>query len=57
VERYKCTKENPWTKDKGNYAEHPDAVYLNDEDHGGGDCVACYNCPNCGLYFKETLAQ
>jgi hypothetical protein len=57
MERYICTKEHPWKKEYGNFAQHPDAIYVKDKDYGDGDYVACYKCPNCGLSFDETLSQ
>ena len=57
TERYICTKEEPWTKEKGRSA-HPDAVFLYDEYNGlsGGDYER-YECPNCKLRFWVTLAD
>jgi len=57
LNRFICTKENPWTKEKSDRANHPDAKYIRDKDYGNGENVACYKCPNCGLYFEEELAQ
>ena len=54
--RYICTRESPWTEDKGR-STHPDAEYLRDKDYGLGEVTACYHCPNCGLYFEVELAQ
>jgi hypothetical protein len=53
-DRYVCTKDHPWTSDKGR-AIHPDAIYLKDKDYGDGDNVACYHCPNCDLDFEESI--
>ena len=55
-DRYTCTKDGPWTKDKG-FSEHPDAEYLRDKDYGLGEVTANYHCPNCDLYFGVELAQ
>jgi len=55
-DRYVCTKDHPWTSDKGR-AIHPDAIYLKDKDYGDGDNVSCYRCPNCGLDFEESIGQ
>jgi hypothetical protein len=57
MERYICTKDRPWDKTKGEYAIHPDAVYLRDKDYGDGDYVEVDKCPNCGLQFDVTLSQ
>jgi len=54
---YTCTKENPWTPEKGKRAMHPDAKYLGDKDYGLGENVECFECPNCGKYFEVELAQ
>ena len=56
TERYVCTKEVPWTKDKGR-SMHPDATYLRDKDYGLGVVAAFYYCPNCNWYFEEEIAQ
>ena len=53
-ERYTCTKENPWSKEKGRYAEHPDSVHLYDDEHDNGVCDVL-ECPNCGLKFHVEL--
>ena len=55
-ERFICTKENPWTKDKG-MAAHPDAkvIYSNDRYYYWEDGYERYKCPHCGLKFKVTL--
>lgn len=46
--RYVCTKEHPWTPDKG-HAIRPDAV-----DDGGcyEGCCDDYRCPNCGTKWR-----
>jgi hypothetical protein len=56
-ERYICTKENPWSEDKGTPASHPDAEFTDDtyDDFGGG--WDHYKCPHCGLHFKVEIAQ
>jgi hypothetical protein len=55
--RFICTKENPWTKEKGERSAHPDAEEI-DADYGslarGGSHVQ-YKCPHCGLTFWEEL--
>lgn len=55
--RYTCTKENPWTPEKGKRSEHPDAVYIRDIDYGDGEYTEQYKCPNCGLTFEQEGAQ
>ncbi len=56
--RYVCTKDAPWTPDKGQYAEHPDAVEVGDQQNGwpSGDTQS-YKCPHCGKYFSVELPQ
>ena len=58
TDRFICTKETPWTKDKGR-AIHPDAIYQPelDRDYGGGEYTETYKCPNCGITFEVELAQ
>ena len=54
--RFICSKDNPWTKDKGK-AIHPNAKYLKDKDYGDGECTECFKCLDCGLYFEVEIAQ
>lgn len=56
-ERHTCTKEDPWTPEKGELASHPDATYLGDKDYGGGECCERYECPHCGKRFEIELPQ
>jgi hypothetical protein len=51
--RYICTKDNPWTPDKG-FAVHPDA---NDIGESSDSCFDKYHCPNCNLYFRVEVPQ
>lgn len=52
--RHVCTKENPWTPEKGSRALHPDAV----NDYDSEDCeFAHYTCPHCGRHFYVELPQ
>ena len=56
--RYICTKESPWTKDKGR-AVHPDAHEIPGSQENrwpSGDTVWCC-CPHCGHAWPEELAQ
>jgi len=47
---YICTKESPWTPEKGEPAVHPDAEIIVDLDE------ACwYVCPHCKRKFLEQL--
>ena len=57
-ERFICTKENPWSHEKGLRATHPDAVEDGDQRDGwpSGD-MQDYKCPNCGLRFTVELPQ
>lgn len=54
--RFICTKEEPWTKDKG-CAIHPDAKHVDETDYGKGEYCVGYKCPHCGKYFEVELAQ
>jgi len=56
--RHTCTADDPWTRDKSFYGDHPDAVEVGDQEDGypGGDIVT-YDCPHCGLRFRCELPQ
>lgn len=57
TDRFVCTKDNPWSKDKAERATHPDAKWVRDyyyEDGGGKDV---YECPNCKLTFSVEIPQ
>jgi hypothetical protein len=56
-DRFVCTADTPWTKDKGR-SVHPDAKSVGDQENGwpSGD-TQDYECPNCGLRFTVELAQ
>lgn len=56
-ERHQCTKDDPWTPEKGDWAAHPDAESLGDVDFGAGETCAKWRCPHCGRVFFEELAQ
>lgn len=45
---YQCTAEAPWTKEKGERAEHPDAKSVGGCRDG---CCTDYRCPHCGTFF------
>lgn len=53
-ERFICTKDDPWTKEKGTPAQHPDAVSDGECFEG---CCDRYKCPNCGLRFTEEVPE
>jgi hypothetical protein len=55
--RFVCTKEEPWTPERGRRAAHPAAEHLRDRDYGDGESTAVYRCPYCDLTFEEELAQ
>lgn len=57
TERHVCTKDDPWTPEKGRRSTHPDAVYLHDRDYGDGETTAVYRCPHCRRTFEEELPQ
>lgn len=48
--RFKCTKENPWKKEYGDYACHEDAKCIYSDDY-----YDKYECPHCKLTFKTEL--
>ena len=59
MNRQTCTKENPYSTQKGGRWEHPDAIEI-DEDYGKGGGVADgdfiqYECPICLLKFWVEL--
>jgi len=49
-----CTAQDPWSKDKGESANHPDAVCT--YDGGWEQEYERYRCPHCGLSFKVEIA-
>lgn len=56
-DRHICTKADPWTPEKGEWASHPDAEYLGDRDFGLGEYCQQYSCPHCGHQFYVELPQ
>ena len=54
LERFVCTKENPWSKDKSQFAHHPDAIDVGECLDG---CCDYYRCPHCGERFRVEVAQ
>lgn len=54
LERFIYTKDNPWSREKAERSQHPDAYEI---DNLLCDCCAKYECPNCGLRFKVELPQ
>lgn len=57
-DRFVCTQDDPWNKEKGKFACHPDAVRVGDQEDGypHGDTQK-YRCPHCGLEFIVELSQ
>lgn len=53
-ERYVCTAAAPWSKEKGKWAQHPDAK--SDGECANG-CCDYWKCPNCGLRFKTEVCE
>lgn len=53
-----CTKDSPWTPDKGTRAQHPDAAEVGEQRNGwpGGD-TQDYECPHCKTRFTVELPQ
>lgn len=52
-----CTKDDPWTPEKSERAEHPDAEWLGSRDFGSGYDIDSYKCPHCGKYFEVEVPQ
>lgn len=48
-----CTADDPWTEQKSDRAQHPDAKLV--YDGGWEQEYERYECPHCGLRFKVTL--
>lgn len=55
-ERFTCTKADPWTPEKGDFATHPDAV-ADEPDTCSEGCCDKYRCPTCGLRFTVEGAD
>jgi len=52
-----CTKDDPWREDMGKRGIHPDAKEGSQHDgYPGGDIVK-WECPNCGVHWREELPQ
>ena len=53
-----CTPERPWKESDGCPVVHPWAKEVGEQLDGwpGGDIVR-YECPNCGVRWKEELPQ
>jgi len=53
-----CTKENPWTPEKGFPVQHDAAHEVGEQEDGypGGDIVTM-ECSNCGTRWKQELPQ
>lgn len=48
LDRHVCTADDPWTKEKSERAEHPDAKSVGGCRDG---CCTDYRCPHCGKFF------
>lgn len=57
MDRHVCTAADPWTPEKSTRAEHPDAVHVDETDHGLGCYCVRYKCPHCGKSFEVELPQ
>ena len=55
---YVCTKDRPWTPDKGTPVQHCDVREVGEQEDGypGGDIVT-YECKNCGHRWRAELPQ
>lgn len=51
-----CTKEDPWTKEKG-WGQHPQAWLIDEvyDESPGHDDYEVYYCPYCKLEFRVTI--
>ena len=58
VGEYVCTKDAPWSPDKGTPVRHVDAHEVGEQEDGypGGDIVT-YKCPHCGKRWRAELPQ
>ncbi len=52
--RHVCTAADPWTKDKGERATHPDAKDVGECLQG---CCDRYECPHCKTAFTREVPQ
>ncbi len=48
--RHTCTKDDPWTREKSFYGDHPDAECLTECDADG---AGVFHCPHCDRVFRE----
>lgn len=55
--RHICTKDDPWSPDKGEWATHPEAEYFGYRDFELGEYREKYHCPHCGHSFYVELPQ
>ena len=55
---FQCTKETPWSSDKGTPVEHDAVEEVGDQQDGwpGGDIVT-KRCKNCGHKWTQELPQ
>ncbi len=58
AERFICTAENPWSKEKGTPVEHTGSREVGDQEDGypGGDIVT-YECRHCKHRWRAELPQ
>jgi len=49
--RHTCTSDEPWSKDKSFYGDHPLAVIIDSGEDGGCEWDLCH-CPCCDLQFR-----
>lgn len=55
LNRFTCTKEEPWSEEKGP-SFHPDSIAVSEPDDVAfsANNKTGYECPNCGLRFRVT---
>lgn len=58
TERFRCTKDNPWSPEKGDWVLHEEAHEVGEQQDGwpSGDIIR-YKCKNCGHEWLVELPQ
>ena len=59
TERFVCTKQTPWSPDKGRWVSHDGAYEVPDSQRDGwpGGDIVTMECPHCGHRWKMELPQ
>lgn len=56
--RHVCTADDPWSEDKGRYAEHPDAKVIREDyatTSGADPSYETAKCPHCDKVFTYEI--